>query len=679
AECLSCYGSTSYATPNLDRLASEGVLFENSFSTNPITLPSHTSIMTGSYPMYHGVRDNSTYVVRPDVETLAEVLSANGYATHAVIGSFVLDSRFNLDQGFDSYDDRLDENWSKDELEMRARDAFGFAERKANLVTASAIDWLRKPRSKPFFLWLHYFDPHQPVNPPEPHHSRFTEPYAGEVAFADEQIGAVFQELKKQGEYDRTLVVVVADHGEGLLDHGEPTHSILIFDSTLRVPLIVKMPGAPEAGRHSQRLTSTVDIMPSILDLVHAEAPLDIQTKQFQGKSFASLIEGEPDPEPTDRPIYMETMVPQLDCGWGPLRALRTADWKLIHGPKTRLYHVSQDRGEVYDLAAKEPDRVAAMTAELQSRIRDVWASEDAGGSVSAPDKETLAKLASLGYLGGTGAPRVIEDLSEVDGKPDPYDNRYLFDLISSAIENIRTGQEFRGMQQLQDVLASDPANPMALLNLGRAYLTVTGQADSAMAIFRRCLHSDPQQEDALYYMSRINRELGRPAEAKVFAAKILEVNEFSVPGHYEMAGIESALGDNAEARNHLLAVLELEPGSVPANLELGVLYARDSMHDESGTYFKRALDLDPKNPQVLYNVGVWYMVDGQKEEAISALRRALSYEPDHRDANYVLGKIYFDQNDAEDARTYLLKAKTVAVTQDRRQAIDAMLVTLGT
>lgn len=671
ADRFSSYGYPEPTTPNLDALASEGSLFESAFSTAPITLPSHTSIMTGTYPMFHGTRDNSTYVVREDVTTMAEVLAEKGYDTGAVVGAFVLDSQFNLDQGFAQYDDDLDEMWSKDELEDRAKDAFGFAERKANLVTAAALQWLRQPRSKPFFLWLHYFDPHQPVNPPEPHHSRFTEPYCGELAFADEQIGHVFNELKKQGVYDKTLIVVTADHGEGLLDHGEPTHSLLIFDSTIRVPLIVRMPGAPE-GQRFHRLTSTVDIMPTVMDLVGLETPTDVQ-----GRSFAELVNGAPDPPPNDRPIYMETMVPALDCGWGSLRGIRTAEWKLIHGPIPRLYRVSEDPSEIYDLASQRPEEVERWTRELQGRI-DLWAADEAAQAVNAPDAETLQKLASLGYIGSGGTDRVSENLADVEGKPDPYENRWLFEMISSATEDLRTGQELAGMRKLQMVLQNDPNNPMALLNLGKAYLTVTGQLPQAIECFKRCIDFDPNQEDAHYYMARIERSLGNLEAATHHAEAILAINPYSVPALYEMAGIKEAQQDPESARAHLEALLGIDPTSVAALLEMGVSYARQGMHEESGEYLRRARNIDPRNPQILYNIGVWYMVQGNPDEAIVNLKKVVSLNPDHRDASYVLGKLYYEKRDRDTARQYLLKAKSVAVTEDRRQQIDAMLMELG-
>jgi arylsulfatase A-like enzyme/Tfp pilus assembly protein PilF len=671
ADRFSSYGYEQPTTPILDALAAEGSLFEAAFCTAPITLPSHTSIMTGTYPMFHGTRDNSTYVVRDEVVTLAEVLTEKGYDTGAVVGSFVLDSQFNLDQGFAHYDDDLDEMWSKDELESRARDDFGFAERKANLVTATGLEWLRRDRSKPFFLWLHYFDPHQPVNPPEPHHSIFSEPYAGELAYADEQIGHIFTELKKQKVYDRTLIVVTADHGEGLHDHGETSHSLLIFDTTMRVPLIVRMPGQP-AGQRFERLTSSVDIMPTVMELLKFDVPADVQ-----GRSFADLVQGAPDPAPNDRPVYMETMVPELDCGWGSLRAIRTAQWKLIHGPIPRLYHVGDDPGEVYDLAGQRPQDVQTWTSELQGRI-DLWAVAEASQAVNAPDAETVAKLASLGYIGTGGTNRVSEKLADVAGKTDPYNSQWLFDEISAATEDLRTGQEFSGIQKLENVLLSDPQNPMALLNLAKAYLTVTGQIEEAVGCFQRCIEFDPQQEDAHYYMARIERGRNNFEAAQRHAEAILAINPVSVPALYEMAGIKEAQQNSEGARAHLEALLGIEPTSVPALLEMGVSFARQGKHDESGEYFRRARDIDPRNPQVLYNIGVWYMVKEQPDEAIAALMKVVSIEPDHRDASFVLGKLYYESNQKNEARKYLLAAKSVAVNENRRSQVDAMLIKLG-
>lgn len=675
ADYLGCYGHPEDSSPNVDALAAEGTLFEKAFSTNPITLPSHTSIMTGTYPLFHGVRDNTTYVVRDDVRTLAEVLGENGYDTAAVTGSFVLDSQFNLDQGFGDYNDRLSDSWSTDELEARGGKSFGFAERKASLVSAAAIDWLRKPRSKPFFMWLHYFDPHHPINPPEPHHSAFRLPYTGEIAFADEQFGVVLSELKKQGVYEKTIVILTADHGEGLLDHGEPTHSLLIFDSVLQVPLVIKVPGLP-AGQRFSRLTSTVDIMPTLLELLEVEAPEDIQ-----GRSFARLVKGGEDLGSGDRAVYMESFVPALQCNWGALRGLRTADTKIIHGPKPRLYAVDTDPGEVYDLAAKDPDRLDEMISELERKMAQ-WTDADASASASAPDQETLEKLASLGYVGraGGGASAVPMTLDEVAGKDDPIEQRWIFDLMGIATENLRAGAVDKGIEQLLSVIAADPDNPSALTYLAKAYFFETQQIDLAKVYLTRTIEADPEQEEALFILSRIARLEGDYEQAKVYAERIRDFQPASLGALYELAGVSVGLGDTEGARKYLRDVLELDPSNVPSALELGLSYARDEMREDAGKYLKMALDLDPQNPGVLYNVGIWYYQNDEIVEAMRMLGEVVELDPLNPGANYVLGMLHYGRDEAEPARKYLLRAlKTEALNETRIARIRTMLDSLGT
>jgi arylsulfatase A-like enzyme/Tfp pilus assembly protein PilF len=668
ADRIGCYGYSEPSSPNIDRLALEGTLFTQVFCTNPITLPSHASILTGTYPLLHGVRDNSTFVVPEDVTTLAEIFEEEGYETAAVIGSFVLDSRFNLDQGFAYYNDRLAEGWSKDEMAVRAMNAFGFAERKANLVSLAALEWLKRPRSKPFFMWLHYFDPHQPINPPEPHHSRFSEPYAAEIAYADEQLGQVLTELRRQNEYDRTLIVVTSDHGEGLLDHSEASHSLLIFDSTMQVPLVYRMPGAPADLRLDQ-LTSTVDIMPTILDLLGFEIPVDVQ-----GQSRAALVMGQEGPG--SRAVYGESLVGSLQCGWGALRSLRTTSEKLIHGPDVRYYRVDTDPGEIYNLAASEPEAVERLTRELDARM-DLWGASESGESRTLPDEETMRKLASLGYItGGSSATQEIDDeLTGVEGKDDPHQTMWLFDLMALSTESLRTGNPFQGIEGLEEVVRNDPDNIAALNYLAKAYLIESRRPELAKEYFERTLAINPNQEEAHHLMCRILRAEGDLEGARRHAESILAFQPHSVPAHFELAGISTSEGNTAQAREYLVKLLEIDESNWGALLELGLSYGRVDEHEEAGTYFKRALDLEPNHPAVLYNVGIWHLQRENIEEAITSLSQAVKNDhPTNADAYYVLGRLLYDQNETARARDALLKARELVQQADRRQVIENIL-----
>jgi arylsulfatase A-like enzyme/tetratricopeptide (TPR) repeat protein len=667
ADRLSCYGYFEPSSPNVDQLAEEGALFTNSFTTNPITLPSHTSIMTGTYPLYHGVRDNSTYTVRENATTLAEILTDEGYDTAAFVGAFVLDSRFNLDQGFAEYDDRIDESWSKDELDMREFNAFGFPERKAGPVTKGVLDWLRRPRSAPFFLWVHYFDPHQPVNPPEPHRSIFSETYVAEIAYADEQLGQILGELKNQGEYDRTLIVMTSDHGEGLLDHGEPTHSLLIFDTTMRVPLVVRAPDVP-AGQRLDQVVSGVDIMPSVLDLLGLEIPDEVQ-----GESFAPVMLGRGGGM-EDRAIYMESFVGALQCNWGALRGLRTSTEKLIHGPKPLLYAVGDDPAEIYNLAGREPERLERMTADLERYIAR-WAVPEAADAISTPDEEVVRKLAALGYIGGGGGARGMTDsLSDVEGKTDPYESRSLFDRISVAREDLRVGKALEGVRGLNRVLHTDPGNPAALTTLGKAYFLELGRMDLARENLELSLESDPYQEEAHHYLSRILRGQGDLEGARRHAEAILEFQPHSVRAFYELAAAAEAQGDLPGSREYLERLLAIDSTHVYGLVAFGASHVAREELDEAEPYFKRAVDFAPDNPLVLYNVGIWHWLGGNVDEARLTLERVVRIAPAHLDGLYALGRLLYEQDDALGAREYLLRARALGPPGDLRQEIDERL-----
>jgi arylsulfatase A-like enzyme/tetratricopeptide (TPR) repeat protein len=670
ADHLGCYGYPNDTTPVIDELAKNATIFSNAFSTNPITLPAHTSIMTGTTPLHHGVRDNSTYVVPDEVETLAEVLSANGWSTAAFVASFVLDSRFNLDQGFESYDDDIESDWSYDELAKRERNAFGFSERKASLVATSAVEWLRQAPSDPFFTWLHFFDPHQPIDPPEPHRSIHSYGYDAEIAFVDEQIGRFLSTLEQTGREDRTLIVIVGDHGEGLLDHDEPTHSLLIFDSTMQVPLIIREPGQ-QHGLVVDGIASIVDVMPTILELVGIDAPPDVQ-----GRSLVPLINGEP--AEADRAVYMESLVARLQSGWGELRGLRTASEKLIHGPAPRLYRVDEDPGEVYDLAATRPEDVDRLTTRLQAFI-DASAREGAG-TPGLPDEEARRMLESLGYV--VSPVRVTRglsnDLDEVSGMADPHAKRHLFDLHSVALESIRTGSYFDGIRQLEAVIASDPANAGAITDLASAYLIYGLQPAKARELFERSLALNEHQEQAHYFMARLCESQGDLNGARAHAEAILAFEPQSYGALYELGRIFHSRGEVELASEYFLRAVDVDPSNLSAIMALATLHARRHENDQADRYFEMAIAIDPANPEVLYNLGIWFMQLGQSDEALAALRRAVLANPNDRDAHYVIGKLLFERGDLDEAQAALQTARAPSVGGDRLAKIDELLARIA-
>jgi len=669
ADHLSCYGYPQDTTPAIDDLAAQSCRFSQAFATNPITLPSHASILTGTYPLYHGVRDNSTFVVPEQALTLAEVLAGRGWETVAFTGSFVLDSRFNLDQGFELYDDRVEAGWSIDELTQREQNAFGFAERKANMVVKSALEWLERPRRRPFFAWLHFFDPHEPINPPEPHRSRFGEGYDCEIAFVDEQVGRFLSALKERGEYDRTLVVVVGDHGEGLLDHGEPTHSLLIFDSTMRVPLIIRRPGQREA-RVVDSVTSTVDIMPTVLDLLGIAPPAEVQ-----GLSLVPLMDGQEGP--ADRAIYMESLAGRLQCGWGELRGLRSAHEKLIHGPVPRVFRVDGDPAELHDLAGQDPNAVQRLTERLEQVIATYR--NPAGSSLAMPDTEARAKLESLGYiLSSLQTSRgITDDLHAVAGLADPIARRHLFDLHGVGMDLLRMGSYFEGIRVLESVVAGDPTNARTLTTIASAYLIHGNQPDKAREMYERSLAIDPYQDEAHYFMARICMAQGDLDGAEAHCQAILDFLPGSFTALYELGRVHEARGEQELALDFYQQAHAADPSNLASVIALATLHARRNELDQTRRYLEMALALDPANPSVLYNVGIWYLETGDADEALVNLRKVVSINPADRDAHYVIGKLLAERGEYAEARRSLATARSMENRRGRLQRIDEIVAAM--
>ena len=321
ADHLGCYGNKNVKTPHIDEMAGQGVLFSHAYTPVPVTLPSHTSILTGLYPVYHGVRNNGTFKADENLETLTEVLKQNGFKSAAFIGAFVLDSRYGLDQGFDHYDDYLEKDPNHTFMV--------YNERTAGEVIKSANGWLEKNAQDRFFMWIHCFDPHAPYSPPAPFSAMYRHNlYNGEIAYTDYALGRFFAALKEKNILDETLLVITADHGEGLGEHAEKTHAIFIYDSTLHVPLIMRYPKAISAGITIEENVSLIDIMPTVLDI------LDIQkTPPSHGESLLGLIKGKKEFSRCE--MLCETFYTIYNHNWSPLEGLRTDKWKFIKAPRS--------------------------------------------------------------------------------------------------------------------------------------------------------------------------------------------------------------------------------------------------------------------------------------------------------------------------------------------------------
>src|SRR5258708_1467040 len=431
---LGCYGYKQIHTPNVDALAADGIRFERAYTSVPVTLPSHTVIFTGTYPIYSGMHDFAANKLNPSQPTLASVLKAHGYVTGVVVASAVLDSRFGLNHGFDFYYDHFDfsrlQESNIDEME-----------RPGNVVADVTLDWLSKNYQKKVFLWMHLYDPHYPYRPPPPYSDEYKDRlYDGEIAFADAQVGRLIRFLKEKNLYRNALIVLAGDHGESLGEHGEKTHGFFIYNTTLHVPLIVHSPGQHTAGRHPgvaaqarsvPDLVNLADLMPTVLGILKIDVPSDVQ-----GRSLLPLISPKRTLESPS--LYAETFLPRLHFNWSELRGLETDNYHFIDAPKPELYDLSKDPGETQNLYAEKKAVSDEMRARLAALIRQYGAGQELAEKTGL-DPALMERLKSLGYAGfsGGGKSITVSDRS----LPDPKDRIQLYELFSDAMSDSQHGR----------------------------------------------------------------------------------------------------------------------------------------------------------------------------------------------------------------------------------------------
>ncbi|MBK8232390.1 MAG: sulfatase-like hydrolase/transferase [Candidatus Eisenbacteria bacterium] len=530
ADRLKCYGWTQESSPNLDAMASEGVLFERARAATPVTLPSHTSILTGLYPFQHGVRNNGTYVVPEDDTTLAELFKQQGYDTGAILAAFPVAEQFGLSQGFDHYDDRFPLSSQRRESDT--------AQRIAGDVTRLSLEWIDGRGGKPFFLWAHFFDPHFPHAPPEPFRSRFaSDPYVGEIAYMDAEIGNLMAGLKSRGLLEKTVILAIADHGESLGEHREVTHSIFVYNATQHVPCILRLPnggafaGPKWRGQRVAELVSHVDVIPTLWNA--AGLPREA-LPPLSGRSLLPLVDQK---APGHDWIYAETLVPEQEYGASDLRALETEAWKFIRAPKRELYDLVKDPKELSNLEARETKRADGMAKDLETLLQ-----LEAGGAQVTMDPETIEKLRSLGYLAGASAS------SKSSGpKPDPKDMIWAYEAVNEARNRAAEHQPEAAIALCDSVLKKHPedgtaqrirasclirlnrgdeavaaydailaacggcADELALLR-NRAIAAMTAnQLDDALARTRALLEAHPKEQGLNLLLGQVLQSKGRP------------------------------------------------------------------------------------------------------------------------------------------------------------------------
>jgi choline-sulfatase len=633
ADRLGCYGYSRARTPNLDAAAGRGVLFEQAATAAPLTLPAHCTIMTGTYPTYHGVRINGNTALGDGQTTLAEVLAGRGYDTGAFIAAFVLDGRWGLKQGFAHYDDQFD-------LKRYTHIDLASVQRPGNEVMDAALAWLDARKDKPFFAWIHLYDPHHPYEPPEPYRTEFggrgpSGLYDGEIAFMDEQIGRLTAWLEKTGLDRSSILLFVGDHGEALGSHGEGTHGYYVYDYAVRVPLIVIAPLGGLAGSRIAAQVSTADVVPSLLGLLGLAPPA-----QVQGRSLVPLMF-----EPAagrSVPAYSESLTPNLQFGWSALHALRTPAFKYIEAPRAELYDLSRDPDERVNILDSSPDVAGRMKAELDRLMAETSSGAPAPEAANI-DRETMERLTALGYI---GAPISRKTASGGSGPlADPKDKFEVFKKVSQAGEMASGNRCAEAVPLLESALLTDPMIPQALLLLSNCYLEM-GRTEEARSQLDILLKEDPENVQALVSMANILLGEGREEDVIALCKRALSVDERNTQALQLVAETYMGIPDPAAALPYIEKAVELQPKMDRNQLDLAVCFIGLKQYDRAEPVLRDILRSSPKFRLARFNLGLVCEEQGRLEEARAAYAEEVAAYPGEFKARFNLGRVLFKLGD---------------------------------
>jgi len=614
ADRMGFLGSQLGLTPNLDGLARDGVVFTRAYSHVPLTPPSHATILTGTYPQFNHVNDFGSKLGK-DLPYLPAILRAQGYQTAAFISSIILDpvqgAGSGFDRGFDTYDAGFHHR-------RPGEDRYKSIERRADEVVAHAEAWLEKHPRGPYFLWLHFYDAHDPYDPPEPFKTRYEKaPYDGEIAYADTAVGKFLTYLRSRGLYDRSTIAVMADHGEGLGEHGETAHGVFLYDETIHVPLVIKLPGQHLAEKRVDTRAGLVDVAPTLLETAGVAIP-----KVMQGESLMPLMKpataGSGIQTIKDRPAFAENDYPRKAFGWSSIRAWRTGKYLLVEAPRSELYDQSTDVHADHDVAAK----MSAVTDTLKGQVDDFRkrTRSSASDSKAAVDPQQQEKLNALGYVASDSANEDADDDAKVgpgitDTKADPKDKIEIANLLHDAILAVEANQFQEAIPRLEHVIATDSGIPVAYMQLGSAY-TQTKEYDKAIPVLRKAVEMRPDTLMPHYELGLALSETGNWEDAMPqFEAAVQKSPKWPAL-HFSLAAAYARLDRTDDARKELETTLKLEPENYRANLVLGRLLALHGKPSLGLPYLKKAAQLQPNAADPHLFMADSYAQLGQKANA---------------------------------------------------------------
>jgi arylsulfatase A-like enzyme/Flp pilus assembly protein TadD len=660
ADHIGAYGSALVKTPVLDALAREGVLFEHAMSTAPLTLPAHSSMFTGRFPPEHGVRDNGGFFLDDAQVTLAEMLKGQGFATGGFVAAFVLDRKWGIGQGFDTYVDDFDLT------KMRGR-AMGSIQRPAPEVLDKALPWIDSVKNRRFFAWIHFYDPHTPYTPPEPFETEYEgHPYRGEIAFTDSQVGRVVEHLRSRGLLDSTVLMLLGDHGEGLGDHGETAHGFFIYESSTRVPFIVRAPFSLTRERRVADPVRIVDLTPTALDLLGVPVPAGLS-----GASLTPLMTG------ATRELglegYAEAMYPLHHYGWSDLRALRSGRYKLIDAPRPELFDLERDPNEttnIFEQRRSLGDRMVALLRQKEAAFETVEAVQPE----TDVDPEVRARLAALGYVGSF----VASASDPRTDRADPKDKIDLFNLMGEAREIGNSAGGFdKGVALLKQVVGQDPNVIDAWAALGNMHFR-EGKDAQAIDYFRKVLELKPDHDIAVVSMAHAYRNLGNDEAAMAGYERYLQIDPKDAYVRYQVGEVFLERGDLARAESIFRQTLTLDPKVAQAKNALGVIAfkrgdvagaerlvreaiaLRDDVRlarynlaliaEERGDLrtaereYLEELKRHPDAYKAAFNLSRLYERIGERSLRIDALRQSIEGNPAFAEGHLVLAQAYLDE-----------------------------------
>lgn len=623
ADRLPAYGYSAVSTPAIDALRKDAILYRTAWSHVPMTLPSHVSMLTGKLPPQHGVRNNLGYVFDGSAHrTLPKLLSESGYATGAAISAYVLRGSTGLGAEFDAYDDAIS---------ARSDTAIGSLARDGNVTVAAAEQWIGANAQKPFFYMLHLFEPHTPHAPPEPFRTQYASNlYDGEIAAADAAVGRFLSFLKQQGIYDRAMIVLLSDHGEGLGDHGEEEHGVFLYREAIQVPLLIKLPKSERGGETVEANVQLIDLYPTIASMAGVTIP-----ENLEGVSLLGNI----DP---DRPMYAETMLPRLHFGWSDLQSIVRGKHHFIHAPRPELYDMAADPKETTNVLAENRRVYAALRGEVEKRTT-------AAATPTAVSKEEADKLAALGYIGS-----MRDDTS--GPLPDPKDHIADIEQMRVAARAEERGDAAEARRIYEEVLARNPRFTDAWIRMAGMYET-SGQPAKAEEAYKRAIATAPSLASG-FALSLGNLQLRMRKYDDAAAHAQLALNKASAAGgaHLLLARIALARGNAAEAEREARLAAEESGRRREATLliaELRVAQGRfaealqitDQLRDEPGA--AALMDLDSTRGDILARMN-------RNAEAEAAFRAEIANFPRNRKAYTRLAVLYVSMNRPDDAERAL-------------------------